>query len=407
VRLVFLSALKDLRRIRRDPVSVCVWLGIPIFIAVLLVSLFGRGGETRPQGLLLLADLDDTFLSSALANAYTQGEMGEMITVEEVPLEEGRERIGEGDGSALLIIPEGFSDAFFRNEPAQLQLVTNPSQSILPGMLEEITGILLEGAYYLHKVFGGELGQYIDMEGSPPDTMVAETSVRMNRVFTDLSKYLDPPVIELASEVVDTSQQNLNMGELFLPSMTFMVVLFLSFAFGEDMWKEKDQGTLRRVMVTPGSVSTFLAGKLLAVAVLFVLVASLAVGAGMGLLGVGVSNPLLAVAWVTACGVASYLLVLLLTTHASNQRAGSLMTNLTMMVLMMLGGSFFPFELMPGFLRRIGEMTPNGWALMQLKAMLAGDLSPAGSAMCFVWIGIFFAGAFLLTQRRLKGGFLR
>jgi len=406
VQLILLNARKDLRRLRRDPVSIGVWLGIPVFIAALLLTLFGRGGEARPRGLLLVADQDDTLISGSLASAYTRGELGEMITVEQVPLAEGRERIGKGDGSALLVIPEGFSGAFLRNGAAELELVTNPSQSILPGMIEEVTAILLDAAYYLHKLFGEEIEMYADLEDSPPDEIVAESSVRIRRVFTDLSEYLDPPLIELSSEVVDTSEQSFNMADAFLPSMMFMAVLFLSFGLGADIWKEKDKGTLRRVMVTPGSAWTFLAGKLLAVGVLFMLVAAIAIAAGTLLLGVSAANPVLAVAWVTACGVAALLLVLLVTTHASNQRSGSLITNLAMMVLMMAGGSFFPFEVMPDFLRRIGEWTPNGWALIQLQGILSGELDLAASALRFLWIGLFSAGAFLLTQRRLKGGFL-
>jgi ABC-2 type transport system permease protein len=370
------------------------------------MTLFGRGGDTRPQGLLLIADQDDTFLSAVLGNAYTQGELGEMITVEQVPVDEGRERIGKGDGSALLVIPEGFTDAFFRNEPTKLELVTNPAQSILPGMIEEITGILVEAAYYLHKVIGEEFTRFLDLEDTAPDAMVAETAVRMNRLGNDLAKYLDPPVIELSSEVVDTSQPNLNMADLFLPSMMFMTVLFLSFGFGEGIWKEKANGTLRRVIVTPGSVQAFLAGSVLALGVVFALVAALGVGAGMLLLGVEVANPPLAVVWVTACGVTAYLLVLLVTTHAASQRAGTTITNLTMMLLMMIGGSFFPFEVMPDFLRRIGERTPNGWALTQLKGMLSGDLGIAAGATAFLWVALFSAASFFLVQRRLKGGFL-
>jgi hypothetical protein len=57
MRFVFSSALKDLRRIRRDPVTLLTWLGIPLFIAVILVVIFGRG-DARPNGKLLMVDED-------------------------------------------------------------------------------------------------------------------------------------------------------------------------------------------------------------------------------------------------------------------------------------------------------------------------------------------------------------
>jgi len=40
------------------------------------------------------------------------------------------------------------------------------------------------------------------------------------------------------------------------------------------------------------------------------------------------------------------------------------------------GGGFVPFEWMPRTLARIGEWTPNGWCVMQLRAALAGSLQP-------------------------------
>ena len=88
MRLILRSALKDLRRMRRDPIGLATWIGIPVLVSLLLVAFFGRG-EPRPQGLVLIADQDDTFVSGLLARAYTQGKLGEMLTVRQVPLEEG------------------------------------------------------------------------------------------------------------------------------------------------------------------------------------------------------------------------------------------------------------------------------------------------------------------------------
>ena len=202
MRLILLCARKDLRRLRRDPIGLATWIGIPLLIGLVMVALFGRG-EPKPQGLLLIADQDDTFVSAFLARAYTQGKLGEMITVSNVKLEEGRKRIGAGDGSALLIIPKGFTDALLRNEPIKLELVTNPSQAILPGMIEEVTAILIDGAWYLHQFVGDDLRRFADMQGSPPDALIGEFSVKIRRLIESFGRYVDPPAIEVASEVIE------------------------------------------------------------------------------------------------------------------------------------------------------------------------------------------------------------
>jgi hypothetical protein len=57
MRFAAASALKDLRRLRRDPWSLALRIGIPLFLAVILNLVFGREGA-KPHGHLFVADLD-------------------------------------------------------------------------------------------------------------------------------------------------------------------------------------------------------------------------------------------------------------------------------------------------------------------------------------------------------------
>jgi ABC-type multidrug transport system permease subunit len=187
-----------------------------------------------------------------------------------------------------------------RNEPIKLELVTNPSQAILPGMIEEVTGILVDGAWYLHQFVGDDL-----------------------RRFTDR------------------------------------------------------KGTLRRFAMMPGSAGHFLAGKLAAVGVVYVLLAVVALLTASLLPGMRIQNAGLVVLWIAATGGGIYLMTVILSTLASTPRAASVLTNFVVMLLGLMGGTFFPFEMMPGFLSRIGKLTPNGWALLRLKELLGGQATPA------------------------------
>jgi ABC-type multidrug transport system permease subunit len=69
----------------------------------------------------------------------------------------------------------------------------------------------------------------------------------------------------------------------------------------------------------------------------------------------------------------------------------------------MLGGSFFPFEAMPDWMVAAGTSTPNGWALLRLRAILDGaaDMevlaaSAAAAAAIVVALG-------WLVARRVRG----
>src|ERR1700689_768205 len=131
MRFLLAAVTKDLRRMRRDPLALATSLGIPL-VLVTLVTLVFSGGQAAPQGRLLVADEDGTVLSQLLTGAFTRDPLSKMFVMETIGREEGRRRMDHGDASALLIIPKGFQDAFFQNQPVQLQLLTNPAQEILP-----------------------------------------------------------------------------------------------------------------------------------------------------------------------------------------------------------------------------------------------------------------------------------
>ena len=47
--------------------------------------------------------------------------------------------------------------------------------------------------------------------------------------------------------------------------------------------------------------------------------------------------------------------------------------------LIMIGGSFFPFEVMPAWMARIGRWTPNGLASRNVKQILFGQPRSGGA----------------------------
>ena len=107
------SVRKDLARWRQDKTALLIWLGIPFLIGGLITSMID-GGDGTPTGTLLIADQDDSLLSGFVVGAYSQDQLGDLIVVEKVSVEEGEARINDGDASGFLTIPAGFQDAFLK-----------------------------------------------------------------------------------------------------------------------------------------------------------------------------------------------------------------------------------------------------------------------------------------------------
>jgi ABC-type multidrug transport system permease subunit len=68
----------------------------------------------------------------------------------------------------------------------------------------------------------------------------------------------------------------------------------------------------------------------------------------------------------------------------------------------MLGGSFFPFEAMPGWMRAVGELTPNGIAVVQLKDILFERVDPGPLATAALTLAVPALVAFGVSLRRLR-----
>ena len=413
-RFIAATALKDVRRQLADPVGLLTWMGLPLAIGGLIVLVSGDGGSS-PRGRLLVADEDESFLSGLIGGAV-QGPAAELFDVTPVDVDEGRRLMDTGDASALIILPPGLQEAVLGEGTAEIRLVTNPAQRILPGLIEEALEIAVELAFYGERLLGGPARRILD---GPPDggdffsnDTVAELSTAINTRLRELGNTLSPPVLTV--EVVeppdagesDAPQGIAAIGMILLPGMIFMSILFTAQGMSGDVWDEKRLGTLRRAASAPPPMAAFLAGKLLAGGSLVGLVAAVGVALGMALLGLPPLYAPLAVVWIAFAGAVMLSYFVLLQLLASGQQAGGMLSNLVLFPIMMLGGSFFPFEAMPEWMAAIGRWTPNGLAVVRLKEIVAGQPDAAGLFAAALVIGLPAAAAFALSVRRLRGGFL-
>lgn len=411
MRLLLASLAKDLRRTLRDPLALALWLGIPFSILFLMNLAFGGRSSSgpRPQGTLLVADQDATFISRMIASAFSQGPLGDMFKPEKATEADGRARMAKGEASALIILPKGLQEAVLDNRPAAIRLVKNPSQRILPAIAAESLTMLSEAVHYVHLLAGDEIRLVASGDKAPSDAQVAKTSVAINAMVKQLQPYIDPPLIDLDVKAPPAGQQTqqFNLLAALFPGIVFMSLLFLGRGTSDDLWDELQFATLRRTQSAGMAPSVFLAGKLLCAAAMSLLVAVLALGVGAAFTGLQVANWPAAIAWMLAGGACWYLIMLILQILAGARNRGEILTSFVLFPSMMLGGSMFAFSMMPEFIARIGRATPLGWMVVRFDSILQGSATAANVA---AWLGILALGCgglFALAVRLLRWRFLR
>jgi len=414
-RFIAATARKDVRRQLADPVGLLIWMGLPLAIGGLFV-LISAGGGGSPRGRLLVADEDESFLSGLIGGGAAQGPIAKLFDVTPVDRDEGRRIMDAGDASALVVLPAGLQDAVLGEGTAEIRLVTNPAQRILPGMVAEALEVAVELAFYGERLLGEPARRILDGPADGGDFFsnddVAELTTAINTRLRELGDTLSPPVLTV--EFVDPPDADetaappgaVDIGMLLLPGMIFMSILFTAQGMSGDVWDEKRLGTLRRAASAPPPMAAVLAGKLLAGGAVVGAVAVVGVALGMVVLDLPPLHAPLAALWITFAGTVMLSYFVLLQLLASGQQAGGMLSNLVLFPIVMLGGSFFPFEAMPEWMAAIGRWTPNGLALVRLKEIVAGQPDAGGLLAAALFIGLPAAAAFTLSVRRLRGGFL-
>jgi len=409
MNFVIASFLKDIARWRLERNAILIWLAIPLMIGGLMTMLFSGGSGGGPSGKLLIDDQDSTLVSGFLSGAFTQDQFGDLFLVQQVTAAEGMALMNAGDASGFLTIPKGFQDAFLNDTPITLTLKTNPSQIILPGIIENVTDVLLDAGFYIQALFGEELKQIqgsVDDE-APSNAFVSGIAVGINEKMQTLGTSLSPLAFDLEIVEPPPAEPTPDIGLLFLPGIVLMALLFTSQGVSADYWKERDNGTLRRLVSSPGLLNQFVIGKALAAAVVIGCVAGLTMLLGFLYHDLAWSKFLPSMLFVVTAGVGFFAWFAALQMLFSSQKGASLLTTIVLFPLMMMGGSFFPLDALPDWLASIGRMTPNGFVADRFTTELTSATAWSYDLKSWAIVAAMTISGLAMSSWRLKSGFAR
>jgi ABC-type multidrug transport system permease subunit len=415
MQVLLLMIRKDLTRRRRQPLGYLVSLSFPLVFALLLALAFG-GGEVKPRVHLLVENRDEGALGEFLAGAFQSDQMAEYFEIEPAG-EEGRARMEQGDASALLIIPQNFSEDLLAGRPLALALVRNPAQSILPQVAEELGHVLAEVLSAASQVLReplDSLASILEGDAGPSDAVVAALSIAMNQAITGVVDYVFPPVITLETSTLQAEDAPANSGGgtgsvfLFvLPGISVFGLFIVGDLAMRDLLEETAAGTLRRQLAGPVGTGSVVAAKALYAGVLtsvtlviLSLVGWIVSPAAVSLTGFLVLSASLVV---SVTGLASLVYGL-----SGDPNRGSTLGTILYLAMAMLGGSFVPLNSMPGSLRAYSPLSLFYWANDGYSELLqngvgVAEILPQAGVLAAAGVGLLSLGAWLLGRRVRQG----
>ncbi|MDO8915472.1 MAG: ABC transporter permease [Coriobacteriia bacterium] len=384
----------DFMRLVRDRTQ----LGVMLVLPLMLTFLFGTmmGGVERKVS-VAVADLDGT----AISREVVAGLPERSYSLRKVDEEIARQMASSGEVAAAVIVPKGFGDDVLAGVDTKVSLVKDPRSTSALAIAQAVQGRVRRIAANAQTIRIVRAA-YRDAERSTGVPAAGAASV-------DIYAYADrlwspSPPLSVREEAVQASEvrgqgTGANGFQQYSMGFTLMFMLFMGMGTAGGFLEDREEGTLARLLMTPTSKPLLIAGKVVGVYATVLFEAAIMVGFGAFVFGVPWGDdPLGVVLLIASFGLAATGLGVMVSTLVRTRGQMSAVMAAGATALCMLGGAYWPLDIVNPAMRLVANFTPVGWAMQGLTDIVvrgqgaAQALLPTlvliGMAALFLAVGI-------------------
>jgi ABC-2 type transport system permease protein len=244
---------------------------------------------------------------------------------------------------------------------------------------------------------------------SDPAQLRAAGAQNLGVIMTQLQAMREKPLLAIESgnrEGLKSLAPD-NWFGLTIPMFAVFFAFFLVSTIASELLKEREEGTLRRLLAAPIHRGYIIAGKTLAYVLIVVLQIGVLFGVGNALFGMSFGNSPAGVLLVTvALALAATSLGMVVAALARSHRQADSVGMVMGFILGGLGGSIqvglTPLYRSKGLLGMVSQLTPNAHALDAYRQLM---IEGAGIAQILPQVGVLLAMAaffFLVAMWRFR-----
>jgi ABC-2 type transport system permease protein len=334
-----------------------------ILFPILLMSMFGyiyppvpksnpntgMIGTAFPNLPVALVQMDDSQTANLVAAQFIQisQQQGLFDVSEGASYQAARNQLVQGNLKGIIIIPHGFGSALSGEQPATIQVTvdeTNPTTaSVVQSEISAVFNIIGSSisAQNINNMDGGRVNPTFIMQP------ISITNIPLITGVSSSFQFLAPGFMALT--VITGSLQG--------------VATAIS--------REKEQGTMDGLLVSPIPHVSIILGKVAAQTVRGLIQGFLILGLSMVLFGVQIYGSPIIMVIVLVLGTASFVGVgIILTAVAPDQETAQMMTVLLQFPMMFISGILFPIDQLPVWLQYIGKAMPLYYAADALRKVI-------------------------------------
>jgi ABC-2 type transport system permease protein len=375
-------ALKDIRVLLKDRGSVIMLFLVPLlFVLVYSGALSAIGGSDEEEDTripLPVVNLDGGEAAQSLVDGITQAGG---VRVEDYDQAEAEALLDEGDLARVLFIPEDFSADLAEGRVTRLRLV---SQSDADPEQTEAVRLVVDGVArdltLVNQVYAS-LARMGAMMAASPGAVQPITAEQMEAQARSQIETASEPLVSVEQTIPmlgrESHEINIeDVGALAVPGFAVMFAFLTAQTTARSIHDEKKAGSFRRLIASPTSKASMLAGKLLPN--LIVTAVQLAVIFAFGIFGLRAmglpaaslgSDPLATVIVLALVALCSSAMGILIASLARTENQISGLGTLLLWVGAIVGGSIIPPFILSRFLGPLPAIMPHYWANRAMESL--------------------------------------
>lgn len=354
-------AKKDLLEFRRDRLRLVTFLVMPIFMMVMTGFIFPNQNSLKniPIGIV---NLDGQETSKKLVEVIVDLSMTQDQSAFQVKkynsLEEIKSGIKKQEVNGGLFISNDFSEKLLQNEQVEVTVIENQSNPQISSMVSQVLTKVVEG-------FSQQLGYQKVSQILLTTTPVPQD----NRSSDDLVSSLMQPIRTKLEGIVPGDP---NYFEFIAPGIMAMIVMTAVLTgLAASISREKEQGTLEGILISPINRLSIILGKALSQSIRGFIQGFIVLLLAFLLFGVTVQGNLLLVGLLLLLGIFSFVgLGILVSAVATEQETASQLLMMFQFPMLFLSGVFFPILMMPDFMQKIARLIPLTYAINALRKVM-------------------------------------
>lgn len=251
---------------------------------------------------------------------------------------------------SIIYFPSNFTSLSVSGKPTNLKLVTNPTSPTLE--------------------------EYIDTKVSTASTVLSAeiingTVSKLNSELVGLPKinpeFVISPVVISAEPIISG-----NYFDFIGPGLIMLLSMMAGLtALGSALSREKEDGTITAVMLSPIRTGSFLTGKMLSQLIRSLIQSAVVVLLVILLFHMSFNGNILLMAAILILGIFGFLgLGLLVTALTKDQETSQLLLNLVFFPMLFLSGVLYPLQELPGVIADIAKVLPLTYGVQAFRQVV-------------------------------------